>query len=156
MNLNTIAEVKRPASADQITEWRDGYAWLAGGTWLFSEPQVSTDTLIDLERLNWPALESSPAGLDIAYGFRFAHETLFAAQMRCSIRAREGSHCGPPALSACCHAQACRFLARGRAASQNSTGSPARRNGARHRSCASAATRFWLRSRSGERSSRQQ
>ena len=30
MNLNTITEVKRPASADQITQWRDGYAWLAG------------------------------------------------------------------------------------------------------------------------------
>jgi CO/xanthine dehydrogenase FAD-binding subunit len=66
MNLNTITEVKRPTSADQITQWRDGYAWLAGGTWLFSEPQVATDTLIDLDQLNWPALQSSPAGLDIA------------------------------------------------------------------------------------------
>jgi CO/xanthine dehydrogenase FAD-binding subunit len=66
MNLNTITEVKRPASADQITQWRDGYAWLAGGTWLFSEPQVATDTLIDLNHLNWPALQSSAAGLDIA------------------------------------------------------------------------------------------
>src|ERR1700736_5303250 len=66
MNLNTIAEVKRPTSADQITHWRHGYAWLAGGTWLFSEPQVSTDTLIDLESLRWPALSASPAGLDIA------------------------------------------------------------------------------------------
>jgi len=66
MNLNTIVEVKRPASADEITQWRDGYAWLAGGTWLFSEPQVSTDTLIDLQQLHWPALESSSAGLDIA------------------------------------------------------------------------------------------
>ena len=66
MNLNTIAEVKRPASADEITQWRDGYAWLAGGTWLFSEPQVATDTLIDLDQLNWPALEPSSAGLDIA------------------------------------------------------------------------------------------
>jgi CO/xanthine dehydrogenase FAD-binding subunit len=66
MNLNTITEVKRPTSADHITQWRDGYAWLAGGTWLFSEPQVSTDTLIDLHQLNWPALESSAAGLDIA------------------------------------------------------------------------------------------
>ena len=28
MNLNTITEVKRPMSADQITQWRDGYAWL--------------------------------------------------------------------------------------------------------------------------------
>ena len=50
MNLNTIVEVKRPASADEIAPWRDGYAWLAGGTWLFSEPQIATDTLIDLER----------------------------------------------------------------------------------------------------------
>ena len=78
MNLNTIAEVKRPTSADQITQWRDGYAWLAGGTWLFSEPQVSTDTLIDLERLNWPALESSPAGLDIAATCRVAELYRFA------------------------------------------------------------------------------
>src|ERR1700731_217940 len=78
MNLNTIAEVKRPTSADQITQWRDGYAWLAGGTWLFSEPQVSTDTLIDLERLNWPALESSPAGLDIAATCRIAELYRFA------------------------------------------------------------------------------
>jgi CO/xanthine dehydrogenase FAD-binding subunit len=66
MNLNTITEVKHPASADEITRWRDGYAWLAGGTWLFSEPQVATDTLIDLEALHWPALERSAAGLDIA------------------------------------------------------------------------------------------
>ena len=66
MNLNTIAEVKRPRSADEIMAWRDGYAWLAGGTWLFSEPQLATDTLIDLEGLNWPALTASPAGLEIA------------------------------------------------------------------------------------------
>ena len=25
-------------SADEIVKWQDGYAWLAGGTWLFSEP----------------------------------------------------------------------------------------------------------------------
>jgi CO/xanthine dehydrogenase FAD-binding subunit len=66
MNLNTILDVKRPTSADQITEWRDGYAWLAGGTWLFSEPQVATDTLIDLETLGWPALTASADGLEIA------------------------------------------------------------------------------------------
>jgi hypothetical protein len=56
MNLNTIIEVKRPTSADQISKWHEGYAWLAGGTWLFSEPQPSTDTLIDLEELRGPAL----------------------------------------------------------------------------------------------------
>jgi CO/xanthine dehydrogenase FAD-binding subunit len=72
MNLNTITEVKRPTSADEITQWRDGFAWLAGGTWLFSEPQLSTDTLIDLDQLNWPALKTSPAGLDIAATCRIA------------------------------------------------------------------------------------
>ncbi len=78
MNLNTITEVKRPTSADQITQWRDGYAWLAGGTWLFSEPQVSIDTLIDLDQLNWPALQASPAGLDIAATCRIAELYRFA------------------------------------------------------------------------------
>jgi CO/xanthine dehydrogenase FAD-binding subunit len=66
MNLNTVVEVKRPTSADEIGSWNDGWAWLAGGTWLFSEPQVHTDTLIDLQGLGWPALVTSPAGLEIA------------------------------------------------------------------------------------------
>ena len=42
MNLNTITEVKRPRSLDEIPEWHEGYAWLAGGTWLYSTPQIST------------------------------------------------------------------------------------------------------------------
>lgn len=66
MNLNTIREVRQPASADEIVKWRDGYAWLAGGTWLFSTPQLATDTLIDLRTLRWPSLEASDSGLDIA------------------------------------------------------------------------------------------
>jgi len=79
MNLNTVVEVRRPASADEITEWRDGYAWLAGGTWLFSEPQWTTDTLIDLDQLRWPALKASPAGLEIAATCRIAELYQFAA-----------------------------------------------------------------------------
>lgn len=65
MNLNTIVEVKRPHSVEQL-DWREGHAWLAGGTWLFSEPQVAVDTLVDLEALGWPALVATPAGLEIA------------------------------------------------------------------------------------------
>jgi CO/xanthine dehydrogenase FAD-binding subunit len=72
MNLNTITEVKRPTSADHIAQWRDGYAWLAGGTWLFSEPQVATDTLIDLDALGWPAIQHSPEGLELAATCRIA------------------------------------------------------------------------------------
>jgi len=54
MDLNTIKKLERPTSAGEITSWREGNAWLAGGTWLFSEPQPKLDTLIDLEGLNWP------------------------------------------------------------------------------------------------------
>jgi CO/xanthine dehydrogenase FAD-binding subunit len=79
MNLNTIVEVKRPDSAEQIREWRDGYAWLAGGTWLFSEPQLATDTLIDLDQLRWPALIPSSDGLEIAATCRIAELYRFAA-----------------------------------------------------------------------------
>jgi hypothetical protein len=38
MNLNTVTALRHPKSAVAIGEWRDGFAWLAGGTWLFSEP----------------------------------------------------------------------------------------------------------------------
>ena len=65
MNLNTIVDVKRPKAFEEI-EWRDGHAWLSGGTWLFSEPQVATDTLVDLDSLGWPALTVTPTGLEIA------------------------------------------------------------------------------------------
>lgn len=72
MNLNTIAEVKRPASADEIGPWRPNYAWLAGGTWLFSEPQLATDTLIDLDSLGWTPLVATADGLEIAATCRVA------------------------------------------------------------------------------------
>ena len=66
MDLNTITEVRRPSSADAITKWENGFSWLAGGTWLFSEPQITTHTLIDLETLRWASLQMSEDGLEIA------------------------------------------------------------------------------------------
>jgi len=66
MDLNTITHIKRPASLEEVPDWNSGCAWLAGGTWLFSEPQVSTHTLVDLETLRWPSLTVTDAGLEIA------------------------------------------------------------------------------------------
>ena len=51
MNLGTITDVKRPRTFGDVGTWREGYSWLAGGTWLYSEPQVAVDTLIDLDSL---------------------------------------------------------------------------------------------------------
>jgi CO/xanthine dehydrogenase FAD-binding subunit len=66
MDLNTITEIRHPSDSDAIRSWEKGYAWLAGGTWLFSEPQIDTHTLIDLESLKWPALQVFADGLEIA------------------------------------------------------------------------------------------
>ena len=66
MNLTTVTDVKRPTTIDEVPVWHKGFAWLAGGTWLFSTPQVDTHTLIDLESLRWPALTATADGLDIA------------------------------------------------------------------------------------------
>lgn len=79
MDLNTITDVRRPLSVEEIGAWRPGHAWLAGGTWLFSEPQPATDTLIDLDTLGWTPLTASAAGLDVAATCRIAELYRFEA-----------------------------------------------------------------------------
>jgi CO/xanthine dehydrogenase FAD-binding subunit len=66
MDLHTVKRVIRPAQAEEIASWESGFAWLAGGTWLFSEPQVDVHTLIDLESMNWPSMQVREDGLEIA------------------------------------------------------------------------------------------
>jgi CO/xanthine dehydrogenase FAD-binding subunit len=46
--------------------WRDGDAWLGGGTWLFSQPQPRLRRLLDLHEFGWPALTETDDGLSIA------------------------------------------------------------------------------------------
>jgi CO/xanthine dehydrogenase FAD-binding subunit len=66
MDLNTVTEVARPQTRDQLPNWSAGDAWLAGGTWLFSEPQDHLTRLIDLADLKWPALGIGETHLTIA------------------------------------------------------------------------------------------
>jgi len=66
MDLNTVTEIATPRARAAIPAFRPGDAYLAGGTWLFSEPQTSLRRLIDLTTLHWPPLEHAPPGLTIA------------------------------------------------------------------------------------------
>ncbi len=66
MDLNTVLEVSHPSTRETLQDWSDGDAWLAGGTWLFSEPQPGIRRLIDLEGLRWEPLKVAEAGLSIA------------------------------------------------------------------------------------------
>src|SRR5829696_1076876 len=95
MDLNTIREVKRPTSPDDLTDWLQGYAGLAGGTWLFSEPQLAVDTLIDLETLNWRSLEATSEGLEIAATCRIGELEHFLSP---------AGWTAAPLLRECCHA----------------------------------------------------
>jgi CO/xanthine dehydrogenase FAD-binding subunit len=66
MDLNTITAVAHPQTRAQLPVWTPGDAWLAGGTWLFSEPQADLARLIDLTDLKWPALTITESHLSIA------------------------------------------------------------------------------------------
>lgn len=66
MDLNTITAVAHPQTRAQLPVWTPGDAWLAGGTWLFSEPQFHLARLIDLTDLKWPALTITESHLSIA------------------------------------------------------------------------------------------
>jgi CO/xanthine dehydrogenase FAD-binding subunit len=66
MDINTVTEIARPRRRAELPLWRPGDAWLAGGTWLFSESQPKISRLIDIADLGWPALEASEHGLRIA------------------------------------------------------------------------------------------
>jgi CO/xanthine dehydrogenase FAD-binding subunit len=66
MDLNTVTAIARPRSRDEIKPFAEGDAYLAGGTWLFSEPQPQLSRLIDLVALGWQSLVANEAGLSVA------------------------------------------------------------------------------------------
>src|ERR1700682_2568869 len=95
MDLNTINEVAHPQSRAQLPVWTAGDAWLAGGTWLFSEPQVHLNRLIDLTDLKWPPLTIGETGLSIS--------------ATCTVAQLDGLACPPewiasPLINQCCRA----------------------------------------------------
>lgn len=98
MDLNTITSVAHPQTRAQLPVWTTGDAWLAGGTWLYSEPQVHLRRLIDLTDLKWPPLTITESHLSIA--------------ATCTIAQLEGLACPPDWLAAPLIGQCCRaFLA---------------------------------------------
>jgi CO/xanthine dehydrogenase FAD-binding subunit len=76
MDLHNIITYLRPNHAAAISEagqnWHPDWAWLAGGTWLFSEPQPHLTTLVDLEPLGWSDIEFDHERLAIGATCTFA------------------------------------------------------------------------------------
>lgn len=66
MDLNAVSAVQRPASRAALEPFQPGDSFVAGGTWLYSEPQRHLRRLIDLSAMGWPALVPEAGGLTIA------------------------------------------------------------------------------------------
>jgi CO/xanthine dehydrogenase FAD-binding subunit len=62
VDLNAVTEFAPGTHA----AWRDGDAWLGGGTWLFSQPQPKITRLLDLHAFGWTPLRESADGVTIA------------------------------------------------------------------------------------------
>jgi CO/xanthine dehydrogenase FAD-binding subunit len=95
MDLNTIIEVAHPKTRAQLPVWTAGDAWLAGGTWLFSEPQAHLTRLVDLNDFKWPALAIGDTELTIA--------------ATCTVAQLDALTCPPewiaaPLINQCCRA----------------------------------------------------
>jgi CO/xanthine dehydrogenase FAD-binding subunit len=95
MDLNGVTDLLRPTARHDLPALRLGDAWLAGGTWLFSEPQPDITRLIDITELGWPPLVASDDGLTIAATCPVATLEAFEAPPQW----RAGS-----LLVQCCHA----------------------------------------------------
>ncbi|MDY6901558.1 MAG: FAD binding domain-containing protein [Cyanobacteriota bacterium] len=57
MDLHNIDNYLLPTDINQVSNWGKDWSWLAGGTWLFSEPQPDIKTLVDIQSLGWDEIE---------------------------------------------------------------------------------------------------
>jgi len=74
VDLHTVSDV---IAADGDA-WRPGDRWLAGGSYLFSQPQPGVHRLRDLTRLRWPSIRVDDDGLEIAATCTVAELARFA------------------------------------------------------------------------------
>ncbi|MCW0215018.1 MAG: FAD binding domain-containing protein [Pseudonocardia sp.] len=95
MDLHTVTALHRPGDRDGLAAaypGGPGSALLAGGTWLFSEPQPQLRELVDLTGLGWPALVHEPdGGLTIGATCTLAELAAEAPLFRQCCRALAGS-----------------------------------------------------------------
>ena len=63
MDLTTVETTSTPTRRDQLWPLGPGDAILAGGTWLFSEPQPHIRRLVDITRLGWAPVTVGDDGI---------------------------------------------------------------------------------------------
>ncbi|MDY6871059.1 MAG: FAD binding domain-containing protein [Actinomycetota bacterium] len=66
MDLSTVEVVSTPTRDAELWPLGDGDTYLAGGTWLFSQPQPGLRRLVDITALNWTPITLQHNGIELA------------------------------------------------------------------------------------------
>ena len=84
MDLNTVTDVRPARSRADLAALDARTAVLAGGSWLFSEPQDHLTGLVDITTLGWPAVtERADGGLSLAATCTLAEVAALSARLGC-------------------------------------------------------------------------
>lgn len=100
MDLNTVETTSTPRSRDELWPLGPGDSILAGGTWLFSEPQPQVRRLVDITQLGWEPITVTDTGIDLAATCTVAEVS--ALSSRLTVERPEWS--AAPLLHRCCTA----------------------------------------------------
>ena len=84
MDLNTVEAVSVPTSRDELWPLGAEDAVLAGGTWLFSEPQPHLRRLVDITAMGWQPIAVSDNGIELAATCTVAEVSRLSASLPAS------------------------------------------------------------------------
>lgn len=99
MDLNTVETTSAPTRRDELWPLGPGDSILAGGTWLFSEPQPHVHRLVDITRLGWPPVTVTDDGVELAATCTLAEVSRLSTEL-----AARPDWAAAPLLHQCCTA----------------------------------------------------
>jgi CO/xanthine dehydrogenase FAD-binding subunit len=100
VDLNTVDAVVTPTRRDDLWPLEAGDAVLAGGTWLFSQPQPHLRRLVDLAGFGWPSITLRDNEIELAATCTLAELSELSGHLRASRPDWQAA----PLLHQCCTA----------------------------------------------------
>jgi len=81
VDLTSVETVSTPRHRDELWPIGTSDALVAGGTWLFSEPQLRTRRLVDLNQLGWAPVHVDASGIQLAATCTIARVSALSAEL---------------------------------------------------------------------------
>jgi CO/xanthine dehydrogenase FAD-binding subunit len=100
VDLNTVTAVQIAATRADLWPLGQGDAVLAGGTWLYSEPQIELRRLVDITRLDWEPVIVNAEGIELAATATIER----VAGLSEDLPQRRPEWTAAPLFGQCCHA----------------------------------------------------